>query len=131
MTKPAFSRQEVERIVCELMAELLGRHLQPEALRKADCAFFDFGGDSLLATLWWAEMIERFGIDLPFASVLGGYTTLVDAIQARLAGTDTSKDASHPRETWARASGKCCGIVGAGDRANEFSCSVASSRMHH
>jgi len=74
-------RGETERLVAEVMAELLGL----ERVGR-DESFFDLGGHSLLATRLVSRLRERCGVELPLEGLFraASVAAVAQAVEARL-----------------------------------------------
>ncbi|MEV5687358.1 amino acid adenylation domain-containing protein [Streptomyces sp. NPDC052164] len=75
-------RDDVERTLCELFAELLG----VESV-SIDDSFFDLGGHSLLATRLVSRVRSLFGIELPFRDIFDAQTVV--ALAERVVGSSS------------------------------------------
>ncbi|MYS29276.1 non-ribosomal peptide synthetase, partial [Streptomyces sp. SID7804] len=62
-------RNDIERTLCGLFAELLGK-----PVTTIDDSFFDLGGHSLLATRLVSRVRSTFGIELPFRDIFDAQT---------------------------------------------------------
>ncbi|MFG3003913.1 amino acid adenylation domain-containing protein [Streptomyces calvus] len=75
-------RNDIERTLCGLFAELLGK-----PVTTIDDSFFDLGGHSLLATRLVSRVRSTFGIELPFRDIFDAQT--VAALAERVVGSST------------------------------------------
>ncbi|MEV7791266.1 amino acid adenylation domain-containing protein [Streptomyces sp. NPDC087512] len=75
-------RNDIERTLCGLFAELLGK-----PVTGIDDSFFELGGHSLLATRLVSRVRSTFGIELPFRDIFDAQT--VAALAERVVGSST------------------------------------------
>ncbi|MBB0228019.1 non-ribosomal peptide synthetase [Streptomyces calidiresistens] len=73
-------RNDIERTLCGLFSELLGK-----PVTTIDDSFFDLGGHSLLATRLVSRVRSTFGIELPFRDIFDAQTVV--ALAERVVGS--------------------------------------------